>query len=268
MVLDINSAKIPGIIASLIDGVSIRIKNVIGGEIDIVNLTSDQNGNLFAGPNSISSLTEYTPQNTTSFTLRMYRLDGGPMTIRDVSGTFLNDIGVLSGQTGRYALGLNIEQGLRSSATTVVADMAARDALRSLVGDQCHVINDGNNEWALFVYDGSQWVKVSGERSASVDARTIIRYINLPGATQLCGTISENRRVLNVSVTVLETLMSPPDFTIDVDGITVWQYSNNGAKGVGTYTVDSSLITSRRSDVVINLPTAGAGLIRVEVTYI
>lgn len=269
MAFDINQANITDIVASISDGSNLKLTNTAGTDIRIVNITADANGNNFAGPASVTSLPLTTTASSAAHTLRLDRADGGPITIRDVQGSFLSDVGVMSGQTGRYALGLNIEQGLRSSATTVVGTIGARDALHALIGDQCHVLDDGNGEWALFVYDAENWVKVGGERSVATDARTIIRYINLPAATTTIGTISERRRVLNVSVTVLEPLMNAPNFTIDVDGITVWQYSNNGAKGTGTYTVDSSLFTSVRSDVVVNFPSSlGAGLIRVEVSYI
>jgi hypothetical protein len=147
--------------------------------------------------------------------------------------------------------------------------MTGRDALNSLVGDQCYVIDDGNGEWATFTYDGSQWTKVGGERSVAVDARTIKEVVTLPGATTTIGTVSEDRRILNVSVTVLQDLTNAPDFTVDVGANTVWQYSQHGSSKIGTYVVDSDLITSAREDVVVNIPSNSAtGNIRVEVSYI
>ena len=269
MVADINAAKITDIVASIVNGSEIKLRNNAGGAITIVNVSADANGNNFAGATSVSSLPANTSANTTTFALRLIRGDGGPLTIRDFAGTFLDTAGVLSGQNGRYALGLNIEQGLRSSATTVVADMTGRDALNSLVGDQCYVIDDGNGEWATFTYSGTQWTKVSGERSVAVDARTIKEVVALPGATTTIGTVSEDRRILNVSVTVLQDLTDAPNFTIDVGANTVWQYSQHGSSKVGTYTVDTDLITSVREDVVVNIPSNTAtGNIRVEVSYI
>ena len=269
MVTDLNNAKIPNIVASVVDGAYIKLRNKIGGAITIVNTTVDANGNNFSGANSISSLPEYTAPNTLTSALRLVRLDGGPMTLRDFTGQFLLDAGVLSGQNGRYALGLNIEQGLRSSSTSVVANIVARDALYALVGDQAHVIDDGNGEWAVFLYDGTQWTKVSGERSVAVDARTIKEVVSLPGTTTTIGTVSEDRRILNVSVTVLQALVDAPDFSIDVGASTVWQFSQHGSSKVGTYVVDTDLITSAREDVIVNIPSSTAtGNIRVEVSYI
>ncbi|CAB4241748.1 hypothetical protein UFOVP71_286 [uncultured Caudovirales phage] len=269
MANDINQANIPDIIASVTDGSNLTLTNIAGHNITIVNAAADTNGNNFAGPSSVSSLPLLTSASSTTHALKLERLDGGPLTIRDIQGTFLSDAGVMSGQTGRYALGLNIEQGLRSSATTVVGTIGARDALHALVGDQCHVINDGNSEWALFVYDGSVWIKVSGQRSVAVDARTIKEVVALPGATSTIGTISEERRILNVSVTVLQALSNAPDFTVNVGSTIVWDFAKHGASEIGTYTVDSELITNAREDVIVHIPTnTASGQLQIEVTYV
>jgi hypothetical protein len=269
MVADINAAKIPDVVARVIDGTIVGLRHNAGGAIDITNISADQNGNNFAGANSVSSLPTSTPANTSTSALRLIREDGGPLTIRDFAGVFFDTAGVMSGQNGRYALGLNIEQGLRSSATTVVANMTGRDALNALVGDQCYVIDDGNGEWATFTYDGTQWTKVGGQRSVAVDARTIKEVVSLPGTTTTIGTISEDRRVLNVSVTVLNNLTNAPDFTVTVGNETLWQYSQHGSSKVGTYVIESDLVTTVREDVVVNIPSNTAtGDIRVEVSYI
>jgi hypothetical protein len=271
MVADINAAKITDIIASVVNGSEIKLRHNAGGEISIVNTGTDVNGNNFAGAGSISSLPTSTPANTSTFALRLIREDGGPLTIRDFAGAFLDTAGVMSGQNGRYALGLNIEQGIRTGGITVVADITARDALRALVGDQCHVINDGNGEWATFTFDGNQWTKTGGQRSVAVDARTIKDVITLPSSSATIGTISEDRRILNVSVSVLDTLTDNTDFSISVGAEVIWQFSKHGASSIGTYVVDSDLITSAREDIVVDIPagvTTPAGTIRVEVTYI
>jgi hypothetical protein len=176
----------------------------------------------------------------------------------------------MSGQTGRYALGLNIEQGLRSSTTTVVPNLGAREALYALVGDQAHVLDDGNGEWALFLFNGTEWIKIGGERSVAVDARTIKQVIDLPGTTTTIGTVSEDRRILNVSVTVLDDITNIGDFSIRVGNNVVWSYSAHGGNEIGTYSVESSLITTERSDVVVDLATGQqlGGTVKVEVSYI
>jgi hypothetical protein len=269
LVTDINRAAIPDIVASVAGGSNLKLTNIAGTDIVIVNVSTDANGNNFAGPDSVSSLPLITVASGTSHTLRLERQDGGPITIRDIQGSFLSDVGVMSGQTGRYALGLNIEQGLRSSTTTVVPNLGAREALYALVGDQAHVLDDGNGEWALFLFNGTDWIKIGGQRSVAVDARTIEQTIALPSTTTTIGTVSEDRRILNVSVTVLQDLVNAPNFTVNVGSSTVWQYSQHGSSKVGTYTVESDLITSVREDVVVNIPNnVATGNIRVEVSYI
>jgi hypothetical protein len=270
MVIDINQAGIPDIVASVANGSNLRLTNTAGTDIVITNVTVDANGNNFAGPGSLSSLPLLTAASGTTHTLRLERQDGGPITIRDIQGSFLSDVGVMSGQTGRYALGLNIEQGLRSSTTTVVPNLESREALYALVGDQAHVLDDGNGEWALFLFNGVEWIKIGGERSVAVDARTIKQVIDLPGTTTTIGTVSEDRRILNVSVTVLDDITNAGDFSIRVGNNVVWSYSAHGANSIGTYSVESSLITTERSDVVVDLATGQqlGGTVKVEVSYI
>ena len=269
MVIDINQAGIPDIVASVANGSNLQITNTAGQDIVIANVAVDANGNNFAGPASVSSLPLLTVATGTTHTLRLERLDGGPITIRDIQGSFLSDVGVMSGQNGRYALGLNIEQGLRSSTTTVVTTIGGREALYALVGDQAHVLDDGNGEWALFLFDGAVWIKIGGERSVAVDARTIKQVIDLPAATTTIGTVSEERRILNISVSVLQTLVDAPDFTVSVGAEVVWDFAKHGASKIGTYAVDSNLVTSSRNDIVVTIPAnTASGQLQIEVTYV
>jgi hypothetical protein len=274
MVADINAAKVTDIVASVVNGSEVKLRNNAGGAITIVNVSADLNGNNFAGANSTSSLPTNTTANTTTSALRLVRLDGGPLTIRDFAGQFLDTAGVMSGQNGRYALGLNIEQGLRSSATTVVADMTGRDALNSLVGDQCYVIDAGNGEWATFTYDGTQWTKVGGERSVATDARTLVLDVDLSTTTgtQSIGFISSDRTV--ISVRVLVTAAGPADAEV-----TVGTSSNTSAflqsrdsilSQIGQYTTSPDYRTTAYTEVVaeITRPTPGAGQFTVILTYV
>ena len=67
----------------------------------------------------------------TYYVLQLERQDGGEIILQDVVGSTTNDFGILSGHTGSYAVGLNVEQGVRKAGTTVVQNIAARDALPS-----------------------------------------------------------------------------------------------------------------------------------------
>lgn len=274
MVADINAAKVTDIVASIVNGSEIKLRNNAGGAITIVNVGADLNGNNFAGTNSVSSLPENTSANTTTSALRLMRLDGGPLTIRDFAGQFLDTAGVLSGQNGRYALGLNIEQGLRSSATTVVADMTGRDALNALVGDQSYVIDAGNGEWATFTYDGQQWTKVSGQRSVATDARTLVLDVDLSTTTgtETVGFISSDRTV--ISVRVLVTAACPADAEVTVGtslNTTAFTESRDTILSqIGQYTTNPDYRTTGYTEVVAEItnPTPGAGQFTVILTYV
>ena len=274
MVADINAAKVTDIVASVVNGNEIKLRNNAGGAITIVNITADVNGNNFAGATSVSSLPESTPANTTTSALRLMRLDGGPLTIRDFAGQFLDTSGVLSGQNGRYALGLNIEQGLRSSGTTVVANMIARDALNALVGDQCYVIDAGNGEWATFTYDGQQWTKVGGQRSVATDARTLVLDVNLSTTTgtQTIGYISADRTVISVRVLVTTTAPADAEVTVGTSANTsaFTQARDSILSQIGQYTTNPDYRTSDYTEVVAEItnPTPGAGQFTVILTYV
>lgn len=274
MVADINSAGIPDVVASVLDGTLIKLRHNAGGAIDIVNINNDANGNAFAGANSISSLPVSTAANTTTFALRLTREDGGPLTIRDVQGSFLNDAGVISGQNGRYALGLYIEQGLRASATTVVADIAARDALYPLVGDQAYVIDAGEGEWATFIFNGSLWKRVGNERSETTDAKTLTLDVDLTtdSGPVTVGYISGGRTV--ISVKVLVTAAGAEDATITVGTAAntseLLEARDSVLSQTGQYSVETSFRTSGYTEIVaeVNNPTPAAGQFTIILTYI
>jgi len=269
MVQDITAAGIPDIVTALDANGNIIITETAGGAITIVNVTGDANGNNFAGPNSISALPLTTPANTTTSALRLYRDDGGPMTLVDSQGTFFNTAGVMSGQTGRYAIGMNISSGLRANSTITVPTIVSRDALHPLPGDQAYVLDTGYGEWAMYLWDGFFWLETTNQRSNSTDAQTISELFEFPGTTATIGAITQNRRILNVSIAVLDTLIDVPDFDISIGSDIVWQFSKHGSTQIGIYTVDSNLITASREDVAVNVPTnTASGAIRIEVTYV
>lgn len=274
MVSDINAARITDIVASVVNGSEIKLRHNAGGEIDIINITTDLNGNNFAGANSLSSLPENTAANTTTFALRLIRLDGGPLTIRDFAGQFLDVAGVISGQNGRYALGLNIEQGIRSSGTTVVANMLARDALNALVGDQCYVIDAGNGEWATFTYDGTQWTQVGGKRSAETDARTLVLDVDLSTTTgtQTIGFISSDRTVISVRVLVTATANEDAEVTIGTssNSSAFLESRDSILSQIGQYTANPDYRTINYTEVVAEItnPTQGAGEFTIILTYV
>lgn len=278
MAVDINAADIPNIVASVDPDGDLVITNEIGGEIVIVNITNDTNNKPFAGPNSISSLDFYTPGNSgVNSVLQLRREDGGPMTLRDYQGNFFANSGVVSGQNGQYALGLQIEQGLRSSTTTVVPTIAARNALYPLVGDQAYVLDDGNGEWALYVWDGSQWVGIATERSNANDARTITASFDLSGIAstgdtqQSLGYVTAGRTISEV--VVLITSVCPVGSTIKVGTMATPDllFAEQDARlyETGSYSTDPEYQTSSYIEIFATLTQTqlGTGEVTVIVNY-
>jgi hypothetical protein len=273
---DINSAKIPDLVATVNNDGNIVIRNNAGGAITIVNVSPDTQGNNFAGPNSISSLTLSTPANTTTSALRLYRDDGGPMTLRDIQGNFLTTAGVISGQNGRYAIGLNIEQGLRSSGTTMVANIAARDALHPLPGDQAYVLDAGNGEWAIFVWDGSTWLQYGNQRSDDTDARTLVYDIDVSTilstgySTYTLGNISQDRNIKDIKVLVTSPCPTGTEIEILQNGTVFTDTRDFILDHTGQYQVDSDYRTTGYTEVAakLNLASLGTGQLTVILTYI
>ena len=123
------------------------------------------------------------------------------LSIYDKVGTPTIDFGIMSGHSGSYSLGLNVEKGIRSGGgITVLADMAARNAMTPLTGDQAHVLDTGEGEWALYLYSGSAWTLIANEDSAATDANSLSHTFTTPvggfgnTSTITLGRVSSNSR--------------------------------------------------------------------------
>jgi len=258
MATDINAANITNIVASVSPTGQLILTNVIGQSITIANVSGDTNSTPFAGSSSISGLPLTTSANTSTFVLRLAREDGGPMTIRDVQGSFFSTAAVTSGQNGRYALGLLIEQGLRNTTTSVVADIAARDALYSLIGDQAHVINsddeNGNyvNQWSLWLWTGTEWTLLSRQSSANIDSKTASYSVTSSTASTFNITqLTTGRRVVSIAVNVTTAFDGTPllqlGYKIDSANSSVASLNGlmtvdmNNLNELGTYVTDTAV---------------------------
>lgn len=178
-----------------------------GNAITIANGNAETGGYFFVGPSNVSGLPTSTAA-TNADKLRLTREDGGEILIYEDSDLFQTQTGIFSAHTGSVPLAMNIEQGVRTGGTTVVATIAARDALRPAAGDQAYVTNKGDGEWGLYLYTGGAWVEISNQDSATVDAKTLTTTFTMPVATfgvsvtQNLGNISPGRRIISVSVEV------------------------------------------------------------------
>ena len=211
----INNASIPNIIASAPTAQILRITNLIGGAITIVNGTSDINGVPFAGSNSGSGIGLSTPSST-QYQVVFTAVDARAINFTDVVGDVVNDFGLVSVENGIKACGLYIEEGLRTANSTVVANLTQLNSLEPLVGDQAYVIdsNDGqgNNvgEWSLWIYNGAIWIETANQDSASTDAKSLEYTLDFnSNPSNEIGKISTGRRVTLITVEVTTPFSAP-----------------------------------------------------------
>ena len=206
MKTDITAANIANLSVTASTTV-LTLTELNGNAITITNVTNDTNNNPFVGGSNVSGLPASTSATGTS-KLQLTRSDGGPIDVYESTEHFRLNTGIASGHTGMYPLAMNIEQGIRTGGTTLVANITARDSLSAMAGDQAYVTNDGQGEWALYLYDGSGWVEISNEDSATVDAKTMQTSFSMPiggfgnSTTNNLGNISPGRKIQSVSVDV------------------------------------------------------------------
>ena len=206
MKTDLDAASIPNLTVTATATV-LTLTEENGNAINFTNANADTNGNHFAGG---SSLTGFSSTNASPGTskLKLTRSDGGPIDIYEATENFRVGTGIASGHTGMFPLAMNIEQGIRTGGTTLVASISARDALSSQAGDQAYVTNKGDGEWGLYLYTGSAWVEVSNQDSATVDAKTLSVNFTMPvggfgtSTTTNLGNISPGRKIQSISVEV------------------------------------------------------------------
>ena len=216
----INAANIPNIVASTPSALVLRITNITGGAITIVNGTSDINGVPFAGTASGSGLVLSTPASTT-YRLRFTAIDARAINFLNVIGDPVGDFGLVSVENGIKACGLYIEEGLRTATVTVVANLTQLNLLSPLIGDQAYVINsdDGNGnhvgEWSMWLYNGTTWVQTSNADSASTDAKSLEYTLTTLSPSNInIGNISTGRRVTLITIEVITPFDGPATVSI------------------------------------------------------
>jgi hypothetical protein len=194
MAADINSANIANLTASATATV-LTLTEQNGNAVNIFNGNADTNNNFFVGTGNISGLVSSTSAATSS-RFRLTRSDGGEGLIFESTEFFRVNTGVASGHNGLLPIAMNVEQGLRTGTVTVVPNIAGRDTLVARVGDQAYVLDAGNSEWGLYLYDGTSWVQLGNQDSSTVDAKTMTTTFTMPAVgfgnstTNLLGNIS------------------------------------------------------------------------------
>ena len=215
----------------------------------------------------------------------MTRSDGGEIILTDKVGTPTVDFGIMSGHSGSYALGLNVEKGIRSGGgITVVANMAARNAMNPLTGDQAHVLDTGEGEWALYLYSGSAWTLIANEDSAATDANSLSHTFTTPvggfgnTSTIVLGRVSSNSRILSVLVECTTAISGytggTPSLIVGVQSDTdrfMADYEND-IETVGSYVTNPDYHYAGATELEIKCAFAHYGAtsgdLKVTVTYV
>lgn len=254
IVADINAANIPNLVATVADG-GIRLEDVAGGQIEIVNGQGDSNATPFAGPNSMSGLPLLVEASEGQH-IYLEAVDARAIRLFDSGGSVVFDCGLRSVENGDKAAALYIEQGIRQAATYVVADIPARDAINALFGDQCFVQDKGNGEWGHYIRTLSNiWVKIADKDSSESDAQTV--EIEITHETDVSGviyTVSGGSRVTFVTVTVTEQFNGlNPIITVGDgdDNARLMTGDQNDLTSLGAYSTTPSYIYSGQEDVDI-----------------
>jgi hypothetical protein len=284
MATDITAANIANLtISSTATVLTLTEEN--GNAITFANGNADTNSNPFAGG---SSLTGYPLTNASPGTskLKLTRSDGGPIDIYEGTENFRVGTGIASGHTGMYPLAMNIEQGIRTGGTTLVADISARDSLSSQAGDQAYVTNKGDGEWGLYLYTGSAWVEVSNQDSATVDAKTLTVNFEMPvggfgtSTTTNMGNISPGRKIQSVSVEVHTAFTGHSGGSPNIEVGTIadpdvfCDSPSNDLTGLGSYLCNPEYVypASETQDITVrarcNHYNASAGNVTVKLTYV
>lgn len=283
MKADIDSANIANLQVEANTTV-ITLRELNGNAISIANGNADQNEYDFVGTSNISGLAAFTAA-TDAQKLVLERSDGGEILIYENSTLFQDQTGIFSAHTGSVPLAMNIEQGIRTGGTTVVADISARDALQPAAGDQAYVVNKGDGEWGLFLYNGNDWEMISNADSATTDARTLTTEFEMPinnndnEITKQLGNVSPGRKITAVSVEVLDAVSGGNDAATVVVGTQaqanlLFTAESADLTESGTYFSLPEFVypSTNTQDTVITARVkhfdATAGNLRVRVTYV
>jgi len=108
--------------------------------------------------------------------------------------------------------GILVERGIAStggsgaaSGMIVVVDLTARNALTGLSdGSQVFVENNGNNEWAIYLWKSGSWTLISSKDSSVTDAQSITVSITAASSGEIYATtVSSGSRITSVVVEVM-----------------------------------------------------------------
>lgn len=260
-----------GVYASESSG-SLVLTHASGGNITVANVTpATTNGNYksFTDAIGVTSVTAASPSY-----IKLEREDGGEIIIANSVGVPLTDMGVNSVANGELPMGLVIEQGGSNLVGTyVVADVTSRNNLQNLTdGSTAFVQDDGNGEWAMYVYSTGVWVRMADEDSADTDANTLSASV-LPfsSANTSLGNVSASSRVTLITVEVVSVFNGSPTLSIGDAGDSDRLMADNDLdlSSTGTYTVPSSYQFTNETELIVYFVSGGAtsGSAKIIVSY-
>lgn len=269
----INAAAIPGIEATT-DSNKLIITNTNGGPITIVNGDADSSGAFFAGDNSGSGI----PLSTAGGGSKVVRLDAPdarPINLFEVEGTPCADFGVFSVENGQKAAALYIEQGLRTASNYVVPTIISRDAINAMIGDQAYVLDKGDGQWGLYLYDQSGWRNIANYESAKVDSDVLTGVITTSSPiADTIATINDGSRVNVITVTVEEAFDGNASITFgdSTDSASLMSADQSDLSQTGTYEATPTKVYSTGgADVslvyALAAPVSTRGRLRWAISY-
>ena len=272
IVVDVNAAG-PTNITATQSGTNVILTNSTGGAITLVNVTNDGNGTAVAGASSGTGWNLSTAASTAKY-VKLARADGGEILLDDITGATTTNMGIFSVHNGRVPLAVVVEQGIRTSAgTTVVANIAARNALATATGDTAYVIDAGSSEYAFYVYNGSAWILLADEDSANTDAQTLTKTLFGAAGTgsSAIGKVSATSRVTLITVEVLSVCNGTSTLTIgdagDNDRLMV--DTDIDMTSLGVYNITSSHQYSAETEILYYYTnnSTNTGSLKINVSY-
>ena len=220
-----------------------------------------------------------------------------------VSGTLNFDTGIPSGVTATVGTGTvsvaangiyiqayqytgtTLASALTSIASsgksTVVANIAARNALTPNAGDRVHVLDASAiatdaapGQYADYVWDGSYWVLTSSEDSARSEQNITMAAIITPSSNSVVnlGTVGQNTRAVEVSVAVTSAFDGTFELSIgdSVSNSRLMAMTENDLSTVGNYLSSPVYEYPSGADTPVNIyltGTATVGSASVVVTF-
>lgn len=271
MAHDIIAANVPNLTVKWTDN-SLILREDTGQTVQIINVVSDANGTPFCGSNSATGLAA-TTAGPGGWFVRFEAPDARAINVANVIGNPLEDFGLNSVENGTKAAAIYIEQGLRKSSNYVVSDIAARDALEGVLGDQAHVLDKGDGDWGLYVYAGSSWTLIATAGSAKTDADTYVVEISPASANTIdLGRVPAGSKIANVTFEVLQNFPNGlPSISVG-DSVDHARLANDDHVDLnlgGKYVVTPSHVYDASTILRVYWApgTATTGLVKVSVSY-